>query len=116
MVDGLHILTQNRTKKPLAIALSGAWRGLRGRDGGGDLTNVQHKPIWNHHNESPMYNKYILMKNRTLITPHIVIRTLDMHSLITRLLRTGLLCVVLPTQPAAQCQLHIRFQYEISKL
>jgi hypothetical protein len=34
MVDGLHI--QNRTKKPLAIALSGAERGLRGRDGGSD--------------------------------------------------------------------------------
>jgi hypothetical protein len=50
-------------KKPLAIALSAAGRGLRRRDGGGDLTNVQCKPIWNCHNESPLYNKYILIKN-----------------------------------------------------
>jgi hypothetical protein len=40
MVDGLHILTQNRTKKPLAIALSGAWRGMSRRHKGSDLTNV----------------------------------------------------------------------------
>jgi hypothetical protein len=40
MVDGLHIFIRNRTKKPLAIALSGTGRGLRERDGGGDLTNV----------------------------------------------------------------------------
>jgi hypothetical protein len=63
MVDGLHILTQNRTKKPLAIVLSGVGRGRRGRDGGGDLTNVQYKFIWNCHNGSPMYNEYILIKN-----------------------------------------------------
>jgi hypothetical protein len=31
MVDGLHIL---RTKKPLAIALSGVGRGSKGRDSG----------------------------------------------------------------------------------
>jgi hypothetical protein len=30
MVDGLHIPIGNRTKKPLAIALSGMGRGLRG--------------------------------------------------------------------------------------
>jgi hypothetical protein len=47
----------------LTIALSGARRGLRGRDSGGDLTNVQYKPIWNCHNESPLYNKYNLMVN-----------------------------------------------------
>jgi hypothetical protein len=41
MVDGLYIHTQNRTMKPLAIALSGVGRGLQGRDGGGDLTNVE---------------------------------------------------------------------------
>jgi hypothetical protein len=29
MVDRLHIFIQNRTKKPLAIALSGVGRGLR---------------------------------------------------------------------------------------
>jgi hypothetical protein len=32
------------------------------RDGEGDLTNVQYKPIWNCHNESPLYNEYILIK------------------------------------------------------
>jgi hypothetical protein len=40
MVDGLHILIQNRAMKLLIIALSGAWRGSSGRDGGDDLTNV----------------------------------------------------------------------------
>jgi hypothetical protein len=40
-VDGLHTLIQNKTKKLLAIALSGAGRRLRGRDGGGDLDNIQ---------------------------------------------------------------------------
>jgi hypothetical protein len=40
MTDGLLILTWNRTKKPLAIALSVVGRELRGRDGGGDLTNA----------------------------------------------------------------------------
>jgi hypothetical protein len=56
MLDGFHIHTQNRRMKPLAIALSGAGRGLwggLGGDGGGDLTNVQCKPIQNCHNESP---------------------------------------------------------------
>jgi hypothetical protein len=49
MVDGLHI--RNRTKKPLAVALSGTGRGFRGRYSGGELINVQYKPIWNCHNE-----------------------------------------------------------------
>jgi hypothetical protein len=40
MVDGHHILIWNRTKKPLAIALSGAGKGLRRRDNGGDVNNV----------------------------------------------------------------------------
>jgi hypothetical protein len=39
MADGLRIPIWNRTKKPLAIALSG---GGRGRDKGGDVTNVQY--------------------------------------------------------------------------
>jgi hypothetical protein len=39
----LHIPIWNRTKKPLAIALSGVGMGLRGRDDGGDVTNVQYK-------------------------------------------------------------------------
>jgi hypothetical protein len=53
MVDGVHVLIWNRTKKPLAIPLSGAWRGSRVRDGGGDLANVQYKPVWNCHSEFP---------------------------------------------------------------
>jgi hypothetical protein len=40
MVDGLHILTQNRTKKPLAIVLSGVGKGSRERDSKDDLINV----------------------------------------------------------------------------
>jgi hypothetical protein len=32
MIDGLHMLTQNRTRKPLAIALSGV-----GQGGGGEM-------------------------------------------------------------------------------
>jgi hypothetical protein len=39
-----------------------------GGDGGGDLTNVQKNPIWNYHNESPLYNKYILLlKEKRLV-------------------------------------------------
>jgi hypothetical protein len=50
-------------KKPLVIALSGVRRGLRGRDDGGDITSIQCKPNWNCHYESPLYNKYILIKS-----------------------------------------------------
>jgi hypothetical protein len=28
----------------------------------GELNNVQYKPIWNCHNESPLYNRYIQEK------------------------------------------------------
>jgi hypothetical protein len=58
-IDGLHILMWNRIKKSLAIAFSGMRRGSR--SSGSDLTNVQYKPIWNYHNESPLYNEYILI-------------------------------------------------------
>jgi hypothetical protein len=34
MVDGLHIHIQNRSMKPLAIALNGAGRRLQEEDGG----------------------------------------------------------------------------------
>jgi hypothetical protein len=34
MINELHIFIQNKTKKPLAIALSGAGRELGGRQGG----------------------------------------------------------------------------------
>jgi hypothetical protein len=33
-----------------------------GKNGGSDLTNVQHKPIWNTCNKSLLYNEYILVK------------------------------------------------------
>jgi hypothetical protein len=46
--------------KALAIALSGV-----GEGGGSDLTNVQYKPIWNCHNESTLYNEYVLIKMKT---------------------------------------------------
>jgi hypothetical protein len=42
IVDGLHTLTQNRTKKTFAIVLSGAGRGSRRRDGRADITNIQY--------------------------------------------------------------------------
>jgi hypothetical protein len=37
---------------------------VKGRDGGGNLINVKYKPLWNCHNEFPLYNKYILIKNK----------------------------------------------------
>jgi hypothetical protein len=63
MVYGLHITIWNRTKKPLAIALGGAGMGLRGRDYGDNVTNVQYKSNQNCHYESLLYNEYILIKN-----------------------------------------------------
>jgi hypothetical protein len=53
MVDGLHIPIRDRLKKPLAIALSGVGRGLRGRDDGGNVNNVQYKSNQNCHYEFP---------------------------------------------------------------
>jgi hypothetical protein len=61
-VDRLHIPIWNTTKKPLAIALSGAEKGLRGRDDGGIVNNVQYKPNWNCHYQSILYNEYIVIK------------------------------------------------------
>jgi hypothetical protein len=43
---------RNKTKKPLAIALGGVGRRLRGRDDGDDVTNVQYKSNQNCHYES----------------------------------------------------------------
>jgi hypothetical protein len=62
MVDGLHILMWNRTKKPFAITLSRVGKGVKGREGGGDLNNVQYKTIWNCPNGSPLSNKYTLIQ------------------------------------------------------
>jgi hypothetical protein len=54
MVDRVHILIWNRTKKLFAVALSGAGRDEGRETGGrGDITNVQYKSIWNYHNEPP---------------------------------------------------------------
>jgi hypothetical protein len=51
--------------KPVAIALSEAERRLRGREGGGDVTNVQYNIIWNCHYEPSQYKGYILiLKNK----------------------------------------------------
>jgi hypothetical protein len=57
MADGFTYLYET-AKKLLAIVLSGARRGTRGSN----LTNVQCKPIWNCHYESPLYNEYILIE------------------------------------------------------
>jgi hypothetical protein len=56
MVDGLHI--QNRTKKPLTIPLSGAGRGLKGKESRDYLTTVQYKLIWNCSVNSPIQQIY----------------------------------------------------------
>jgi hypothetical protein len=52
--------------KPLAFALSGVrrasqwWRG----DGRGNPTNVQNKPICNHHNKFPCTMNMLIRKER----------------------------------------------------
>jgi hypothetical protein len=44
--------------------LVGVGRGIRGRDSGGNVNNVQYKSGWNCHFKSPLlYNEYILIKN-----------------------------------------------------
>jgi hypothetical protein len=40
MVDGLHIPIRIRTKKPLAITLSGVGRGLKERYDGSNVNNA----------------------------------------------------------------------------
>jgi hypothetical protein len=42
--------------------LGGVERGLRGRDDGGNVNNVQYKSNQNCHYESPLYNEHILIK------------------------------------------------------
>jgi hypothetical protein len=65
MVDGLHILIWNRTKKPLVIALIGAGRGVEGSNSGIDTTNVQYKSIWNCLNETTPVQRIYLNKKLT---------------------------------------------------
>jgi hypothetical protein len=62
MVDGLHKPIWNRTKRALAIGLSGVGRRLRGRDDGSNVTNLQYESNQNCHYKSPSYNEYILIK------------------------------------------------------
>jgi hypothetical protein len=50
MVDELHMRKNN---KPLATALSGAGMGIKGRDEGGDVMNIQYMFNQNFHNEFP---------------------------------------------------------------
>jgi hypothetical protein len=52
MMDFIYIW--NKLKKPLTIAVSGVGRGLRRRDNGGDVTNVQYKPHQNCHYDPPI--------------------------------------------------------------
>jgi hypothetical protein len=47
--------------KPFENVLSGVGKGCGGDDGG-DLTNVQYKSTRNCHNESSLYNEYMLIK------------------------------------------------------
>jgi hypothetical protein len=62
VVDGFQTPIWNRTRKPLVIALSGVGRGLRGRDDGGNVTNVQYKSNQNCCYKTPLYHEYILIK------------------------------------------------------
>jgi hypothetical protein len=57
-MDFIYIY-ETELKKPLAIPFSGVERGLRRRDDGGNVNNVQCKT---NHFESPPYNEYILIK------------------------------------------------------
>jgi hypothetical protein len=64
MADGLHIAIRNRTRKPLAIALSGERRRLRGRDDGGNVADYNISLIrivtMNHpHHEYSLINIYL---------------------------------------------------------
>jgi hypothetical protein len=63
--NGLHIPIWNRTKKPFGISLSKAGRGVRERDNGGNVINVQYKSNQNITINAPLYNEYILIKNFT---------------------------------------------------
>jgi hypothetical protein len=60
MVDRLLTPTWSRTKKTLAIALSGVGKG---KDDWGNVNNVQYNSNWHCHCESPIYDEYILIKS-----------------------------------------------------
>jgi hypothetical protein len=61
--------------KPLTFTLSGVGRGLG--EMGDDLTIVQHKAFQNCHNESSLYNEYILIKMENKSVFRYVIRNPD---------------------------------------
>jgi hypothetical protein len=60
---GFVYLYETELKIPLQL-FKWEGRGLRGRDDEGNVTNVQYKSNWNCHYESPLYNEYILIKNK----------------------------------------------------
>jgi hypothetical protein len=62
MVGGYHLFIQNET---FCNCFKWDWKRLEltGRNGEDDLTNIQYKPIWNCHNEFPLYNEYKSNKN-----------------------------------------------------
>jgi hypothetical protein len=62
LVDFIY-LWENRTKKPLVIALSGQGGGQEGGNQGGEMAgrSNQCKSIQNSHNESSLNNEYILI-------------------------------------------------------
>jgi hypothetical protein len=45
--------------KPVEIVLRG---GVKDNDSGGEFTKVHCNHIWKYHNETPLYNKYMLIK------------------------------------------------------
>jgi hypothetical protein len=62
MVDGFHILTWNRTKVTLAIALSGLGRELRWRDNGAMSLTYNIRLIGIVTVSFPLYNKCTLIQ------------------------------------------------------
>jgi hypothetical protein len=65
MVGGLHIFIQNRKMKPLAIASSGAWGSWWGEMVEAIYT-MYNVSLFGMVTESPLYNKYILIKKREI--------------------------------------------------
>jgi hypothetical protein len=60
-MDFIYYMKQNKETSCNCFEWGG--EGVKGERPWGDLTNVPYKPIWNCHNESPLYNEYVLIKN-----------------------------------------------------
>jgi hypothetical protein len=58
LIDFIY-LCETELKNPPAIASTGAGGGMRGRDDGGNVNNVQYKANQNSHYEFPLYNENI---------------------------------------------------------